>query len=396
MKRKHILLNSRGFRIALVLLPALCALPLAAKAQSSPGVVDIVKPDAPKHDAPSQNASSQPSAAAKTDGPTDPKARKTFADAIAWEKQRAYHEALDQFRKANKQDGGHCWDCLRRAYTLSVKLDAYKDTVDIARDLIPLAVGDRATAQAHFLLGMALQNEGIHEKRQPLFSESSSEFKTALEADPKLTRARFHWGVTLAQLHQDDEARAQFTRFLDEDRENPSLHERAERFVDRVELARATMAPPFTATTLDGREISMDGLAGRVVLIDFWATWCGPCREALPNIQRIAHRFEGQPFVVLSISLDNDEDKWKSFVAKNKMTWLQVRDGGFNGKVSTKFGVNAIPATFSIDADGVLEDQHVGDADIEGKLKKMIARAVEKNNAKPASTAAPTTSGSGS
>jgi len=72
-----------------------------------------------------------------------------------------------------------------------------------------------------------------------------------------------------------------------------------------------------------------------------------------------------------------------------------VRDGGFNGKVSTRFGVNAIPATFSIDADGVLEDQHVGDANIEGKLKKMIARAAEKGNAKPASPAAPDPSGSG-
>lgn len=88
--------------------------------------------------------------------------------------------------------------------------------------------------------------------------------------------------------------------------------------------------------------------------------------------------------MVLSISLDSDEDKWKSFVQKNQMTWLQVRDGGFNGAVSKRFGVTAIPATFSIDADGVLEDQHVGEADIEGKLKKMVARAAEVANRKPA------------
>jgi thiol-disulfide isomerase/thioredoxin len=142
------------------------------------------------------------------------------------------------------------------------------------------------------------------------------------------------------------------------------------------------------ATTLDGRQISMDSLAGKVVLIDFWATWCGPCREALPHIQKIARKFDGQPLVVLSISLDSDEDKWKTFVAKNQMTWLQVRDGGFNGAVSKRFGVSAIPATFSIDADGVLEDQHVGDADIEGKLKKMVARAAEMGDRKPAPVAA--------
>ena len=92
------------------------------------------------------------------------------------------------------------------------------------------------------------------------------------------------------------------------------------------------MAPPFALTTLDGQRITMDSLAGKVVLIDFWATWCGPCREALPHIRR--HRAEssqGQPFVVLSVSLDTDDAKWKDFVDKNGMTWLQYRDGGFNG-----------------------------------------------------------------
>jgi len=398
MTRSHSFIRSKHLRFALI--ASFCVLPFAAISQTTSSVVDIIKPDPPKPDAPKQDTPKPDAAStsAKPAGPTDPKARKTYEDAFTWEKRRAYHEALEQFRKANKQDGGQCWECLRRAYSLSVKVESFKDAVDIARDMIPITQSDKQKAQAHLLLGMALQSEATKEKgekKQPPLIESSSEFKTALELDPRLTRARFHWGITLAQLHQDDAARAQFTQFLDEDNSNPTLHDRAERFVDRIELARAAMAPPFSATTLDGREISMDGLAGKVVLIDFWATWCGPCREALPNIQRIAHKFEGQPFVVVSISLDNDEQAWKTFVARNNMTWNQVRDGGFNGKVSTRFGVTAIPATFSIDADGVLEDQHVGDANIEGKLKKMIARAVERRNAKPAPPAAPDASGSG-
>jgi thiol-disulfide isomerase/thioredoxin len=132
----------------------------------------------------------------------------------------------------------------------------------------------------------------------------------------------------------------------------------------------------------------MDGLAGKVVLIDFWATWCGPCREALPHIRKIAQKFASPQFVVLSVSLDNDDDKWKSFVRDNGMTWLQYRDGAMGGQVANQFGVHAIPATFTIDADGVLEDQHVGDADVEGKLKKLIARAVEVANKKSTQTAA--------
>ena len=203
------------------------------------------------------------------------------------------------------------------------------------------------------------------------------------------------WGLDLAYLHQDDAARGEFRAFLDGDKNDEAADARAARFLNRLELARSRMAPAFTLTTLDGQHISMDKLAGKVVLIDFWATWCGPCREALPHIRRIAQKFAGQPFVVLSVSLDNDASKWKDFVAKNEMTWFQYRDGGFEGPMAKMFSVNAIPATFSIDADGVLEDQHVGDENIEGKLKKMIAHAAETENAKPAPPAASQAEGSG-
>jgi len=379
-----------------------CALPCSAAPQSDSGVVDIVKPGGAKLDATKPGAAQEdsPQSAANPDvskpgEPTDAKARKTYAAALDWEKHKFYDSALENFLKANKQDGGHCWECLHRAYELAVKLDAYKDAIEIARELLLLAESDRDKANVHFRLAMALQVQGVKEKNAQSFQESSNEFKTALGLDPKLARARYHWGITLAHLNQDDAARAQFSAFLDQDRNNPTLHERAERFVDRIDLARATMAPPFIATTLDGRQISMDSLAGKVVLIDFWATWCGPCREALPRIESIAHRFEGQPLVIVSVSLDNDEAKWRSFVDKNRMTWTQVRDGASNGTVSKKFGVKAIPATFTIDADGVLEDQHVGDANIEGKLKKLVAHAAEMNNRKPAPVTADPSAGSG-
>jgi thiol-disulfide isomerase/thioredoxin len=141
------------------------------------------------------------------------------------------------------------------------------------------------------------------------------------------------------------------------------------------------MAPAFAITTTDGQRVSLDELKGKAVLIDFWATWCGPCREALPHMKEIAKKFEGQPLVILSVSLDEDERSWKDFVAKHEMTWSQYRDGKFTGPIATLFAVRAIPQTFTIDADGVLQDQHIGDAAIEGKLKKLVGRARELQTA---------------
>lgn len=315
--------------------------------------------------------------------PTDPKARNTFAGAIEWQKRGDKAVAVDEFRKANRQDGGHCAECLRRAYDLANSIADYKAAADVSRDWLLQAATDAEKSVAHYRLGTALQREGIAARKDKFFDESVEEFKTTLQLVPQNAVAHFSLGVSLAYLHQDDAARAEFKAFLADDKANKAAQERVRRYLDRIELARSRMAPPFAVTTLDGQHISMDSLAGRVVLIDFWATWCGPCRNALPHMRQIAKKFDGQPLVVLSISLDKDADKWKTFVNDNQMTWLQYRDGGFDGEIAKLFGVKAIPATFSIDADGVLEDQHVGDVDIEGKLKKMVARANEVKDRKP-------------
>src|SRR5262249_21333516 len=171
--------------------------------------------------------------------------------------------------------------------------------------------------------------------------------------------------------------KARFEQFLKSRPADDPQRQRAERFIARPELVRARMVPPFSVTTVDGRKISVDDLQGKVVLLDFWATWCAPCRDALPHIQQVAKKFKDEPLVILSVSLDRDERSWKGFIEKHEMNWPQYRDGGFTGPIAKMFGVNAIPHTFTIDADGVVQEEHIGDASIEGKLKKLIARAHE-------------------
>jgi thiol-disulfide isomerase/thioredoxin len=203
----------------------------------------------------------------------------------------------------------------------------YQQAEEIARDWLAIATDNSERAAAHYRIGLALQQQALKNNKQEEFVQSTEEFKTALQLEPTFTEIHFAFGVSLAHLKQDDAAREQFSIFLDRDTVKPELHERAQHFLDRVDLARAHMAPPFSITTLDGQHISLDSLAGKVVLIDFWATWCAPCLQALPHIRDIANRFQEEPFVVLSVSLDKDEREWRAFVQKNHMTWPQYRDG---------------------------------------------------------------------
>ena len=314
----------------------------------------------------------------KTDeGPTNEKARKTYKEALDYQHKRMTQAAFDAFKKADKQDGGHCAPCRKNIIKYAIDLRDWKTAESAATEMIEQAKGDTDLALAHYQFGIILINEGNDKHKDEVYSRAHDEFTKALAAVAKFPAAVFADGRALAHLKQDDAARGRFEEFVKMRTDDDPDRQRALRFISQPELARARMAPAFAITTTDGQRLSMDDLAGKVVLIDFWATWCGPCREALPHMREIAKKFQGQPLVVLSVSLDTDEQKWKEFVTKNEMTWLQYRDGGFTGSVAKMFSVEAIPHTFTIDADGVLQDEHIGDAAIEGKLKKLIARARE-------------------
>jgi thiol-disulfide isomerase/thioredoxin len=317
------------------------------------------------------------------EGPTNEKAQKTYKEALDYLHRRMTDAALDAFKKADKQDGGHCLACQKKMIKYGVELGDWKTAETAAEEEVDQAQGDKNVALAHYQFGLMLIQQGMQKHKDELFTRAHEQMTKALAAAANFPSAVFADGRALAYLKQDDAAKARFEEFVKMRSEDDPDRQRALRYISQPELARARMAPPFAVTTTDGQRVSMDDMAGKVVLIDFWATWCGPCREALPHMREIAKKFQGQPLIVLSVSLDNDEQKWKDFVAKNEMTWLQYRDGGFSGPIAKMFGVEAIPHTFTIDADGVLQDEHIGDASIEGKLKKLVARAREVQASKP-------------
>jgi thiol-disulfide isomerase/thioredoxin len=316
-------------------------------------------------------------AAPVSKAPADPKAKKSYDEATVLMKERRFAFALDGFRKADKQDGGHCIPCELEAYKAARQINDFKASREVAAALIESVTSKPDKSLAHFMLAETCLAEGVDGKHDKALTEADAEFQTAFELQPGRASCLYGEGLALAHLKQDGAAKERFEQYLKAAKPDDLDYARAARFSAHPELARARVPPNFRLTTLDGQTLTLEGLTGKVVLLDFWATWCGPCREALPRIHELAQRFQGQPFVVVSISMDKDETKWKEFIAKNGMTWMQYRDGYFEGPIAKMFDVNAIPATFTIDADGVLQDQHVGDAEIEGKIKKLIARANE-------------------
>jgi len=311
----------------------------------------------------------------KDQGPTNEKAQKTYRDATDSVHKRMIPIALDQFKKADKQDGGRCLACQKHIIQYALELHDWKAAEVAAEEMVAEAQAAPEVAAAHYQAGVILWEQTLEKHKDELYARIHDEMTKALAVRPNYSRALFLDGQALAHLKQDDTAKTQFQRFVDLSKENNPDRQRALRYIEQPDLARARMAPAFAVDTFDGQHILLDDLTGKVVLLDFWATWCGPCREALPHMKQIAKKFDGQPLVILSVSLDSDEKKWREFVEKNEMTWLNYRDGGFTGPVSRRFGVEAIPHTFTIDADGVLQDEHIGDASIEGKLKKLCARA---------------------
>ena len=124
---------------------------------------------------------------------------------------------------------------------------------------------------------------------------------------------------------------------------------------------------------VDGRKVDMTKLKGKVVLIDFWATWCGPCVAELPNVKKTYAKYNKKGFEIVGISLDSNKSKLSNFVEDNDMPWPQQFDGkGWKNQYAVKFGIQGIPAMWLIDKKGNLVDMKARSG-LEAKVEKLLA-----------------------
>ncbi|SEA65139.1 Peroxiredoxin [Arachidicoccus rhizosphaerae] len=129
----------------------------------------------------------------------------------------------------------------------------------------------------------------------------------------------------------------------------------------------------FTANDVNGNPVSLSSFKGKYVLVDFWASWCGPCRAENPNVVKAFNKYKDKNFTILGVSLDEDASKWKEAIDHDKLAWTQVSDlKGWKSEPAGKYGVRAIPANFLLDQDGKIIGHNLRGEDLEAKLAEIL------------------------
>jgi thiol-disulfide isomerase/thioredoxin len=154
----------------------------------------------------------------------------------------------------------------------------------------------------------------------------------------------------------------------------PSLGEKAEGGLFRLRyLAIGCRAPEIAGADIDGRPMTLSESRGKVVLLSFWASWCGPCMALLPEEKALVERMKGRPFALLGVNGDQDREKAKTIAAQAGFPGRSFWDGGSEAGISARWGVNRWPTVYLIDARGMIRDRGILHEELERSVEALVA-----------------------
>ena len=149
-------------------------------------------------------------------------------------------------------------------------------------------------------------------------------------------------------------------------------------------LGASTPAPDFTLETLDGKSVRLSDLRGKAVLLNFWATWCGPCRAMIPHERTLAKRLKDKPFVLISVSAYKEKKALTEFLKKEDMPWVHWWDNGPKSEVIETYRVQAFPTLYLIDHEGIIRHRWLfgapEDRELDAAIDALVKATEKKKN----------------
>ena len=285
-----------------------------------------------------------------------------------------YDEAVKGFRRANEmrdKKSAECYALMSDAY---LSLEAYKNVIAAADKSIALAGGDtQLLLRAYNNKGLALLAQA-NKKDQTKLEAAETAFREALKLKNAPAVLRYNLGVVLMQLNRDEEGVIEVEQYM-KLQPKGRYFGIAKKLAENPRRARENYAPDFSFTSADGEYITLEDLKGKVVMLDFWGTWCPPCVASVPELRNLNRRYSKEQFVLIGISSDHDDAAWREFTNKNRMNWLQYLDR--DRRILDAFSIRAFPTYIIIDHEGILRFQSTGfgSANLDAAVKRQIRAA---------------------
>jgi thiol-disulfide isomerase/thioredoxin len=180
--------------------------------------------------------------------------------------------------------------------------------------------------------------------------------------------------IVLMQLSTDETLLEKRFNMLSPDVQNSFYGKYLHEQIDNAKIgAVGSNALDFTQNDTTGRPVTLSSFKGKYVLVDFWASWCHPCRMENPNVVAVFDKFKNKNFTILSVSLDKSREPWLEAIREDNMTWTHVSDLKFwNNDVAIKYKVQSIPQNFLVGPDGKIVAKNLRGPDLEAKLCELI------------------------
>jgi peroxiredoxin len=286
-----------------------------------------------------------------------------------------FRQAIALLEGANKSQHKACGQCYLWMALAYRGLHDFERELENADKALEYLADAPAKARAHELKGDALVFFGTKDPRK--FKDAEAEFRAAVECDGSNPVFHFDLGTLLLKEAKTDEGRKELTTFLESGASGPEA-EMAKRWVADPRRGTASYAPDFQVTTADGESLQLSQLAGKVVVLDFWATWCPSCRAGVGDLQELVKKYPRDQMVLISISADRDEGQWRAFIAKKHMQWAHYRDS--DRRLLELFHIHAFPTYLVIDKEGIIRQSLVGtnpQASMAYRLKPILKTLLE-------------------